>query len=138
MCGSTKHRLHIWDISQVAQQLMQQVIWVGRNGLQMFQKQLHTSNFDQSCAKRPKYFLSSYTVIKKNVISKVKDILMLCLQNDIWENICSKQHARHHHCSCVNECGEKLMAKGYRWPKLLNFIAQSLFKRKFCGGQKRK
>lgn len=43
---STEQWLHIWDVSQVLQQLMQQVIVVRRDGLQMFQKQLNGRRCD--------------------------------------------------------------------------------------------
>lgn len=45
--GGTKHGLHVRDLSQVLQQLVQRVLFVGRNGLQVLQKQLRKSNKHQ-------------------------------------------------------------------------------------------
>lgn len=41
--GGTEHGLHVGDVSQVLQQLVQRVLFVGRNGLQVLQKQLRKS-----------------------------------------------------------------------------------------------
>lgn len=41
--GGTEDGLHVGDVSQVVQQLVQRVLFVGRNGLQVLQKQLRKS-----------------------------------------------------------------------------------------------
>lgn len=52
LCDGTEQHLYIRHVSQVLQQLMQQVIAVRRNGLQMFQEQLYKWKCDQLCTRK--------------------------------------------------------------------------------------
>lgn len=66
--GGTEHGLHVRDVSQVLQQLVQRVLFVGRNGLQVLQKQLRKSKNYQS-----------------NIISVKKRVKKIVQKKQNWE-----------------------------------------------------
>lgn len=65
--GGTEHGLHVRDVSQVLQQLVQRVFFVGRNGLQVLQKQLRKSKNCQSNIISVKKRVNKKIVQKKQI-----------------------------------------------------------------------